>query len=342
MKKIISLISEALTDRAPDKVFILTDANVLNVAKHRIESLTKHFDARLITIPAGEEAKNLDTLSKIWETLCKGGASRRSVLICYGGGMVTDIGGFAAACFKRGIAHINISTTMLGAVDAGIGGKTGIDFLGFKNEIGAFHLPILCTADTATFATLSQEDILSGWGEMIKTALIDDEAMTQRMLAEIPTATLPEEMDRFVDFCRSVKESVVERDPKELGLRKVLNLGHTAGHAFESLLLEKGTPLPHGVCIAYGLLTTLVLSRMIRGLNPTIVSQYRSWLRDNFPTLPFGCKDFDLLWDMMMHDKKNAGGPNPLFVLLDSPGNPIWDIPVDKNTIFEALEYTLN
>ncbi len=252
--------------------------------------------------------------------------------------MITDLGGFAAACFKRGITHINVATTLLAAVDAAIGGKTGIDFMGLKNEIGAFKMPAETTAYIPAFRTLPQSELLSGWAEAVKTAYIDSADMISEMLAADPTDIDGRDMKRFVDYCRGVKMSIVSQDPKEQGLRKILNFGHTAGHAFETLMLTRDTPVPHGVAVAHGILIALILSFDLTGLPQQHVTQYATWLKHYYPRLNISCRDFDAICALTAHDKKNTDTTFANFVLLEQPGSPIYDRPVSPQQLKDALD----
>lgn len=332
-------ITELVNRETPDRVFLLTDSNVLKIESALIEKLLKAFGAKLIVTPAGEEHKDMAALSAILASLTHEGATRRSLLICIGGGMVTDIGGFAASVFKRGIRHINISTTLLGAADASIGGKTGIDFEGLKNEIGAFHMPLAVIADTDSFKSLPAAEILSGFGEVIKTAMIGDADMTERVLSVSPLDADTATLDALCAFCRIEKERIVKEDPRERGLRKILNFGHTAGHAIESLMLEKGVAMPHGSAIAHGILVALILSCYHRNMANEYATRYAMWLRDNYPQASFTCKDYPRLLELAAHDKKNDGdGKNFKFVLLDRPGEPVYDCDVGAPDLERALD----
>lgn len=336
-QSLINEITATAATVAPDRVFILSDSNVGRLEAPLIEALKERLDAVAFTTPAGEENKNLASLERILSFLSESKATRKSLLICIGGGMTTDIGGFAAAIFKRGMPHINVATTLLAAVDAAVGGKTGIDFNGLKNEIGAFKLPLATLADHESFATLTLAEILSGYGEVIKTALITSAEMTERILADSPLEADDETLDCVCRFCRDAKMSVIEQDPTEKGLRKILNFGHTAGHAIESLLLEKGTPLPHGSAIAHGNLVALILSMMLEGLDKSWVSRYTRWLRV-YPAARFTCADYDRIWQLATHDKKNSSPDALAYTLISAPGRPIYDRPVDRRQLFEALD----
>ena len=326
----------------PDRVMILTDSNVALIEESFISTLQSMLSpicpSGLYVTPAGEENKNLGALEGILDAMSRGGLTRRSMLICIGGGMVTDIGGLAAALFKRGIRHINIATTLLGAVDASVGGKTAIDFHGLKNEIGAFHMPLAVLADSDSFSSLPPSEILSGFGEVIKTALIADEAMTARLLNINPLEADAQILEDVCRFCRKEKMRIVETDPTEKGLRKILNFGHTAGHAIESLLIEKGTPLPHGSAIAHGNLVALILSNLEEGLDTHWVTDYARWLRRNYPEAKFTCADYDRLWTLATHDKKNHEADRLAYTLIHRPGQPLYDRPVTRDRLFAALD----
>lgn len=333
---IIDRIRQTIATVAPDKVFVITDSNVAVVESRLIEALDPAYVA---VVEAGEEHKGIAEVARIAGELSARGATRRSLIICIGGGMVTDLGGFVAAIFKRGIPHINVATTLLGGVDASVGGKTGVDLGGLKNELGAFHMPLEVFADTESFASLPPVEILSGFGEIIKTAFLAGDDMTRRILGLDPMEATPSMLEEICVFCRDEKMRVVEADPTEKGLRKVLNLGHTAGHAMETLMLERGTPAAHGVAVAHGLLVALILSNMECGLDSAWVSRYASWLRSYYPAIPFSCRDYADLWRIARHDKKNAGTADVLnFVLLASPGHPVTDVAIDRSRFESALD----
>lgn len=336
-KGLLSKLQHGIAASGADRVIVITDSNVAEIEKDMISAISP---ADTIIVPAGEGSKSLQEVAVIVGRLGAAGATRRSLLLCVGGGMVTDLGGFVAAVFKRGIRHINVATTILGAVDASVGGKTGVDFEGLKNEIGAFHMPLAVYDDPESFESLPPEEVLSGWGEIVKMGYIAGDGMLEKVLACDPTGVEPEAVGELCDVAREKKQEVVAADPHEKGLRKILNLGHTAGHAFESLMLEKGTPAPHGVAVAHGLLVTLILSNMLQGLKSSEVSRYAGWLRSNYPPVQFTCKDYDDLWQGMLHDKKNTAEiPDTIsFVLLKQPGDPSIDHPVTRSQLNEALD----
>ncbi len=342
--RLIDTIIEIVESCGPDKVAVLTDSNVVEIERPLIEALGLRIQERGITLadvivtPAGEENKTPEALFGILGRMSGCGMTRRSLLICVGGGMTTDVGGFAAAIFKRGIRHVNVATTLLAAVDAAVGGKTAIDFQGLKNEIGAFHLPVASLADAESFGSLPPTEILSGFGEIVKTAFISDAEMTERVLAVDPLDATVEDLDIFCDFCRREKMRIVEADPTEKGLRKVLNFGHTAGHAIESLLIEKGLPMAHGSAIAHGNLVALILSHLHEGLDREVVTRYSQWLRRNYPIAQFSCSDYDRLLALASHDKKNTTDKGFSFTLLQASGQPVHDRLVTPEQLRAALD----
>lgn len=323
---------------APNKVYILTDTNTRAIG----EELNR-FDATIITIPAGDSHKDIHSLSSVWETLSTFGATRRSLLINVGGGMVTDLGGFAAATFKRGIRFINVPTTLLGAVDAAVGGKTGINYLRFKNEIGAFAPADAVIISTRHFSTLPATELRSGFAEMLKHGLISSSESYRRLLAfDIFNADL-DALLPLLEENVAVKSRIVEQDPREQGIRKALNLGHTAGHAFESLALERNAPMPHGYAVAYGLLVEMVISHLLEGFPSSELHTLASLLRNAYAPAPaITCNDYPRLLELMSHDKKNATPDAINFTLLAAPGIPLINRTADTDTIRIALDLTRN
>lgn len=308
-------LSEIIDATPHTGLFLLTDTNVSRCVLPLLSDFIGRKNLEIIVIDAGEDNKNLDTLARVWQRLSEGGATRDSLLINLGGGMVSDLGGFAAATFKRGIRFVNVPTTILAAVDAAVGGKTGIDFHGLKNEIGAFRNPEAVLISPQPLFSLPKGEIISGFGEIVKTAIISSRRLYRSFLAN------PGVMDRLgavMAECVRVKEKITLLDPKERGLRRILNFGHTGGHAFETLLLRKGKPAAHGVAVAHGILLSLILSHMLLGLPSEEIELYRREILPLFPTLPLTCRDCDAIIELAGHDKKNLCPSTPLFILLRS------------------------
>ena len=245
---------------AVDRVFVLVDDNTAEFCLSKID--LSEYNPFVIKIKAGDDFKTIDSAIGVWNVLVDNGATRSSLLINLGGGVVTDLGGFVAATFKRGMRFVNVPTTLLGVVDAATGGKTGVNFRGLKNEIGAFAKPERVLIDTRFFETLDFRNRLSGYAEMVKHALIADPILLEQTLGYDLDAFDGRRLSLLLKQNLDIKELIVERDPNEKGQRKSLNFGHTMGHAFESLALERQSPIPHGYAVAYGLITKLVLSHM--------------------------------------------------------------------------------
>lgn len=336
-------LDRTVADMKPDKVLLVTDENV---AKKVLPSLMESeiiSESPKVIIKPGEDEKNIETVISIWEKLEETGATRKSLVVNVGGGMVTDTGGFAAATFKRGIRTLNFPTTLLGAVDAATGGKTGINFHGLKNEIGAFHQPSKVLISSLPFSSLPHKEILSGYAEMIKTALIADEPLYMRLFDVEKMLRDAEALELAVKKCVEIKESIVHDDPEEKGLRKILNFGHTAGHAFESLSFKQGSPVLHGFAVAHGMLVELILSHLLKGFPAEEVKMYAdNLLKPNFGSLNLGCNDVGPLLELMAHDKKNSRFGQPDFTLLERIGEPLISCKPSQKDIESALDIYLD
>ena len=292
----------------------------------------------LITIADGDENKTLATVTRVWDEMERMGATRHSLVINLGGGMVTDLGGFAAATFKRGVRFINVPTTLLSAVDAAVGGKTGINYHELKNEIGAFAPASDVIISTRFFDTLPIEEMKSGFAEVIKHAMLSDRDEFLRLLDHDFNA--PIDHDDLLDRLRrsvQVKVDIVARDPNEQGERKALNLGHTIGHAFESLAMKRGKPVPHGYAVAWGLVTEAVLSHIKLKFPSEDVHLLGNFVRDNYRDFPFTCDDYDELLELMRHDKKSRDGEITC-TLLTTIGDYRIDQTVTPDDVTAALD----
>lgn len=323
---------------APATVTVVTDGNVQRDVMPAFASSKALSSANKVILSPGEDHKNIESAILIWKALEEAGATRHSLVVNIGGGLVTDIGGFAAATYKRGIRFVNIPTTLLGAVDAATGGKTGINFNGLKNEIGAFHLPSEVIISALPLATLSHREIVSGYAEMLKTGLIADEGLYRSLLDVDAVIADGTRLEGAMKRCVEIKEDVVRQDPTEKGLRKILNFGHTAGHAFESLAIERHKPLAHGEAVAHGMLVELILSHMLKGFPSEEVHRYASMLKEQYPLTGTSCADTPLLIALMSHDKKNATTGRANFTLLRSVGDPEINCEPSEKDIEAALD----
>lgn len=324
-----------------NKIFILVDENTEEKCLPLLKSKLDIQYTRVITIPAGEEQKHLQNVELIWKTFVQFGADRSSLLINLGGGMVCDMGGFAAASFKRGISFINIPTTLLAQVDASVGGKTGFNYLGFKNEIGFFAHPQAVIINSEFLRTLDDRNILAGWAEMIKHNLIFDvkewEVFKHMDVKSINYADLNQLIARSV----KIKKHFVESDPNEKSERKVLNFGHTVGHALESYFLKQPNPLLHGEAVAYGIVCELFLSFELLGFPKAKLDEVARYVLNLYGVPDLNPKVFGTLADLMVHDKKNKEG-EMRFVLLQDIGKPVIDVKVDHPTLINSLEKYAN
>lgn len=332
-------LMQAVSKHSYDKLFVLTDEHTHRFCLPLIENLPCIKEAVKLCIGVEDVHKNIETLAEVWKQLSEQGATRHSLLINLGGGMVTDLGGFAAATFKRGIAYINIPTTLLSMVDAAVGGKTGINFNGLKNEIGAFAPAASVLIDCNFLKSLDRSNILSGYAEMLKHGLISTEEHWSELLSfdldHIDYARLQQLVGKSV----SVKEEVVAQDPFEKGLRKALNLGHTVGHAFESLALKKEHPVLHGYAVAWGLVCELYFSHLKTGFPSGKMRQTIQFIKDYYGRLPFTCKDYDCLYEFMKHDKKNAAAGVINFTLLSEVGAICLDQTASQEEVNGMLDF---
>ncbi len=323
-------LEQSIARMKPASVFIITDVNVDPLTPDILPS------ARRIVIPAGDSAKTLSTAESVWSALAREGATRSSLAVNLGGGMVTDLGGFCAATFKRGMSFINVPTTLLGAVDAAVGGKTGINFMGLKNEIGVFRPADEVIVSTRFFSTLPQSELMSGYAEMIKHALLHSPELLAQTLDHDPADT--EALLPLLEKSIGIKRDIVDADPTEQGMRRALNLGHTAGHAFEALAMSQGQPVPHGYAVARGLVVELALSRMLSGLPTTILENVARFVREHYSNPAITCDDYPALLSLMSHDKKNHTPDRINFTLLEAPGKAIIDNEVAADDITTALD----
>ena len=332
----------AISECEHDRVFVLADETTAQVCWPVVSGFLCLRGAHLITIPPTDTHKTLESLSHVWRQLSEQGASRHSLLINLGGGMVTDLGGFAASTFKRGIDFINLPTTLLAMVDASVGGKTGINFNGLKNEIGTFTDSRYVILSTRFLQTLDHENLCSGYAEMLKHGLIADERTWASLLSfDLQKASTPEglaTLQQIVGESVEVKQRVVEADPREHGIRKALNLGHTVGHAFESFAMNTDRPMLHGYAVAFGLVCELYLSVVKCHFPQDKLRQTVSFIRENYGHFPITCDDYPALLELMTHDKKNQNG-HILFTLLSEVGDICINQQVTDEEIKESLDF---
>ena len=321
-----------------DKLFILVDEHTRELCFPLISEFDCLGKAHIITIGAEDIHKNLETLAHVWKELGDQGATRHSLMINLGGGMVTDLGGFAASTFKRGIQYINIPTTLLAMVDASVGGKTGINFNGLKNEIGVFSPAEYVLIDTAFLKSLDTHNLLSGYAEMLKHGIISTTEHWAELLNFDMSQIDYQALQQLVAHSVSIKEDIVAKDPFEKNIRKALNLGHTIGHAFESLALENNRPVLHGYAVAWGIICELYFSHTRVGFPKDKLRQTIQFIKDNYGVLTFDCKQYDRLYEFMTHDKKNSAGIIN-FTLMGEIGDIRINQSANKEEILDILDF---
>ena len=331
-------LQTAIQNCPHDKLFILVDEHTRELCLPLISRFDCLKNAHIISIGPEDIHKNLETLAHVWKELGDQGATRHSLMINLGGGMVTDLGGFAASTFKRGIQYINIPTTLLAMVDASVGGKTGINFNGLKNEIGVFSPAEYVLIDTTFLKSLDTHNLLSGYAEMLKHGIISTTEHWAELLNFDMNQIDYQALQQLVAHSVSIKEDIVAKDPFEKNIRKALNLGHTIGHAFESLALENNRPVLHGYAVAWGIICELYFSHTRVGFPKDKLRQTIQFIKDNYGVLTFDCKQYDRLYEFMTHDKKNSAGIIN-FTLMREIGDIRINQSANKEEILDILDF---
>ena len=321
--ELIEMLAEA------SKVFVLTDANVAMYWLPELEHWLGCEQAVEIVVKAGERYKTLGTARRIWKTLQKHQADRQSVMVNLGGGTISDLGGFAASCYQRGIRFVNVPTTLLAMVDASIGGKNGVDLGGVKNQIGTFAEPEEVLVNPIFLSTLSDRELLSGIAEMVKCGFVADEDLLQVDVSNY---------EQYILRAGRIKKDIVEQDFRDRGKRRVLNFGHTLGHALEAFSLTTDNPLTHGEAVAAGMWCALRLSVTCCGLDEEVLEDYLPKMKALLAESGWDLsqKDVEPIMAYLDHDKKNVNGAHG-FVLLKDVEKPVLDQFVPDDKIAEAL-----
>jgi len=329
-------LNKLISENNYSTLFIIVDSITNEVCLPKLLALIETESIiEIIEFEAGEINKNIDTCIQIWNVLAELGADRKSLIINLGGGLVSDLGGFVASTFKRGIDFINIPTTLLGMVDASIGGKNGIDLGNLKNQIGIINVPKLLLIDPSFLETLSQKEMRSGLAEMLKHGLIYDKKYWEQflVLSNIDFA----DFDALIYRSIAIKNEIVKQDPTENGIRKALNFGHTLGHAIESHFLKSATPLLHGEAIAIGMILESYISKEKGLLSSDEFHQIKYTLTDIFEKHNFTKNDIELIQDLLIHDKKNEYG-KVQFALINGIGKIIVNQFVENELIIKSFE----
>ncbi len=329
-----SYFEEFMQEHLFSSVFILCDKNT---RKHCLPQFLEHTSlhgAHILTMPACEKNKTLVTLSACWNFLVSNGADRQSLLICLGGGVVCDLGGFAASTFKRGIHFVHVPTTLLAMADASVGGKTGIDFKGYKNIIGSITQPEGVFIYEDFLDSLGDRQIENGLAEVVKAALIGDARLWRKFqkLKKLPLYGL----SPFLRASVRVKNEIVIKDPNEKNLRKALNFGHTAGHAIESYFLKKNKNLLHGEAIAMGMAVELCLGKQLKRTEAKAAMKAFLFLKEHFVLKKFSKEEINAFLKLAKQDKKNQSGKLS-FALIEKPGKAIINVPATPEEFKEAF-----
>lgn len=321
--ELIAMLADA------SKVFVLTDANVAMYWLPELEHWLGCEQAVEIVVKAGERYKTLGTVRRIWKALLKHNADRQSILVNLGGGTISDLGGFAASCYQRGIRFVNVPTTLLAMVDASIGGKNGVDLGGVKNQIGTFAEPEEVLVNPIFLSTLSERELLSGIAEMVKCGFIADEDLLQ---------VDESNYEQYILRAGRIKKEIVEEDFRDRNKRQVLNFGHTVGHAIEAYSLTTDTPLTHGESVALGMWCALWLSVRECSLREETLIEYEPVMKMLIAQaeMPFETVDVNMVMSRLVHDKKSQDG-QARFVLLKSVEKPLVDQQVDEELVCESI-----
>ena len=326
-----------ISDCQYTSIFLLCDKNTFLHCLPYFKSKMPKLECDIIIIPAGEQIKDLETCQDIWSQWLKAGIERNSLVICLGGGVVSDIGGFCASTIIRGVDCIYIPTSLMAMADASIGGKTGINFHLFKNQVGSFTMPRAIVIDSIFLKTLSERHLKNGYVEMIKHSLIQSPSYFQDLTA----LTWPLNESDLLEYMKKsirTKTDIIEQDFEEKGIRKSLNFGHTVGHALESFFLEKGMDVLHGEAVAAGIICESYISSILCKWRPNTLDTIRSFLKPFTGDLQFTESDYPAIMTKMQLDKKRKN-KNMYFSLLDSPGKPKLDQLVTEELILKSLEY---
>ena len=334
----LSRLNRTLAGKAYNnaRYFILVDENTYN---HCLPQLVAQVEplqkAEFMEVPIGEECKDIAIATQLWQTLLESGADRNSVLLNLGGGCVSDLGGFVASGYKRGIRYINVPTTLIGMVDAAIGGKTALNLDGYKNQIGFFNPPDIVCINPSFLNTLPDEELFNGVFEMLKTMMIGDPDQYHHLCDMLLGGTL-DIQPGMIATCAEIKAAVVRQDPTDKGIRHILNFGHTFGHAIESFSHQTGRHYGHGTAVGIGMVCALYLSVKKLGLPQSCLDCYRSVATKLIELPHYTLRDTEALLSFMRQDKKNADGKIRC-VLLKELGAPVIDLAVDENEIRDAL-----
>lgn len=330
-------IGEGLLGKIAEIVEIGNFSKVVVITDERIpQAFLSEFEK--IIIPSGENNKNIETVQLIWKKMLELGCDRKSLVINLGGGVVGDMGGFAASCYMRGVKFLQVPTTLLSAVDASVGGKVGIDFGGVKNLVGSFQQPIGVIVDVDTFQSLPDREFRSGFGEIIKHGIIGDANYFQKVISKKPREFSKQELIEIIKRSCEIKAQIIANDEKESGSRKLLNFGHTIGHAIESLSLETDKPLLHGEAISIGMMAEAKISQGLGFINNEDLERIKEVLDNAGLPTSYQAEDSEKIIELISKDKKSEAG-KVNWTLIEGIGDAAIDQQVGEDQIKTALQY---
>lgn len=329
-------LQEAVNNNGYSGIYIVADTNT---SQHCLPGflarLATELPIEIIEIEAGEINKSIETCIEVWHALTDLGADRKGLIINVGGGTVTDLGGFVASTFKRGLDFINVPTSLLAMTDASVGGKTGVDLGALKNQVGVINNPVAVLIDTQFLETLPQQEMRSGLAEMLKHGLIADKKYWNNF-SDLSNLTT-DDLDALIHWSVEIKNNIVQQDPNEKGLRKILNFGHTIGHAMESYFLNSAVPLLHGEAVAAGMVLESYFSLQKGLLQQNEYESIKSVIISIFGVVSFTENDVENIIGLLVHDKKNEAG-NIQFVLLQGIGKTLINQQVENTLIIKGFE----
>lgn len=332
---LLSKLPQLVSFQKYSKIFVITDSTVEKLWFTKIEESIP-FDIEKIVVDPGEKAKNLETVKKIWSQLLERKCDRKSLVINLGGGVILDMGGFAASTFMRGIDFLQIPTTLLSMVDVSVGGKVGIDFAGIKNLIGLFNQPVGVIIDIDTLKTLPKREFVSGFGEIIKHGLIANKDYFNFVTSKKPEDFNSDELKKIIITSVKIKSSIVNDDEKESGRRKLLNFGHTIGHAIESLSLETDKPLLHGEAVSIGMVIEAEISQLLKLITENEFDEIKKSLINSGLPIDYGDINADAIIEKIKTDKKSEKGEIK-WTLIKGIGQGIINRDIPENIITEVM-----
>ncbi len=334
----IDALHNYISEFNPSKIIVITDNNTQSFCLDYFKNLT-NLEFTNVNIKNGDIHKNINTLSDVWKQLMKAGVDRKTLMINLGGGVVTDLGGFAAATFKRGLKFIHVPTTLLGMVDAAIGGKNGINFMEAKNQIGTIVQPEFVWIFTGFLKTLPEEEFISGFAEMLKHGLIADRAYWKDLISYAQNPNHNHLLPGLIKKSVTIKDHIIQEDPFEQGKRKLLNFGHTIGHALESFMnYQKNIPLSHGKAIAAGMIMEAYLSFKLNGLNQSDLAEIKQSINSLYPIINLSINEIKEIINLMRFDKKNENGVVK-FVLVNRIGSADFNKEAPEQLLYEAFDF---